>query len=88
MAAVPAADVSKPKVTLAKRTVRVNDRGRVKLAFGCPDSELRCTISVRLIRGLKAVAGKKSIEVDGGETGKATLSLKRSALTGSPSAAS
>ena len=75
-----AADVSKPKVTLAKRTVRVNDRGRVKLAFGCPDSELRCTISVRLVRGLKTVAGKKSIEVDGGETGKATLSLKRSAL--------
>ena len=75
-----AADVSKPKVTLAKRTVRVNDRGRVKLAFGCPASELRCTISVRLIRGLKAVAGKKSIEVDGGATGKATLSLKRSAL--------
>jgi hypothetical protein len=71
---VVAPDETAPAVVLLTRSARASATGLVTLRVSCPDSELRCRMTVRLTRG-RARSRPKRVNVDGGERAKVRLRL-------------
>lgn len=67
-------DKTKPKVTLASKSLRVSKKGTVSFTVGCPATEKSCTIKLSLKNAKKTVASK-TVTVKGGKTKTVTLTL-------------
>ena len=74
----PAPDTTKPYLTLRKRFVRANRKGRVVFVATCPASEARCAVDFRIVRKGKRLA-RTRLTLAGGKTAKVRLKLSRAA---------
>jgi hypothetical protein len=71
-------DRSAPRVTLAKRTIRVSKKGIATLRLTCPKGEVRCTIDVSLRRAGKRLAHGR-VTVRGGKSANLAMRVTSSA---------
>ena len=71
-----APDVTAPHVSLGRRVVPTTRRGKARFEIGCPDSELRCFITLELKRAGKTVA-RKVFGLQGGQERKVSLRLSQ-----------
>ena len=71
-------DTTAPKVRPKPRSVKVSDSGRFKVRLRCPRTEIRCHIVLKVRYRGRTVA-RKRVTVQGGDTARVTLRLKRSA---------
>jgi hypothetical protein len=69
-------DNTKPKVTLAAKSLRASKKGAVSFTVGCPSTEKSCVVTLRLKNGKKTVASK-TFTVKGGKTKTVTLVLNK-----------
>jgi Ca2+-binding RTX toxin-like protein len=75
----PAADVTAPRVALARRAVLRGSSTRVPVRVTCPASEPDgCIVTIELRRKGQTL-GRKRIELDGGEKGIARVRLSKAA---------
>jgi hypothetical protein len=70
------ADKTAPKVTLVVTSLKASKKGTVSFIFGCPATEVRCQITLKLKNGAKTVASK-TVTVKGGKTKTVTLQLNK-----------
>ena len=71
-------DTTAPKVRPKPRSVTVSRRGKFKVRLTCPRTETRCHIALKMRYQGRTIAFKR-VSVDGGDTKRVTLRLKRSA---------
>jgi hypothetical protein len=71
-------DNTAPKVRPKPRSVIVSRRGKFKVRLTCPRTETRCRIALKM-RYLGQTIAFKRVSVDGGDTKRVTLRLRRSA---------
>jgi hypothetical protein len=71
-------DTKAPKVKPRPRSVEVSDSGRFRVRLRCPSDEISCRIVLR-VRYKGETVARKRVTVDGGDTERVTLRLKRSA---------
>ena len=72
----PSQDNTAPRVRPRPRSVEVSRRGRFKVRLRCPRSEIRCHIALR-VRYRGRTAAFKRVTVDGGDSERVTLRLRR-----------
>ena len=72
----PSQDNTAPRVRPRPRSVAVTRRGRFTVRLRCPRTETRCRIALR-VRYRGRTAAFKRVTVDGGDSKRVTLRLRR-----------